>query len=263
MPHTGDGVGREHNHRQNRTGIRRRRRARRYPLPPYAGWPDHARSCPRKPARRPHCSHRRPRDRKRRSRPRPLPLKKSRTQTSGRPSPNPAGSRTPTPSRTATTRRDRRRKQVQARQLALVTLAAAATVAGCVLAAPAGRAEPVTVFPTPGSRMATPQTQIVFRGVPVSRLGSVVVTGSRSGRHRGRLVADSDGHGGSFLPSRPFLAGEEVTVRVRSHLLLRGRSFSFRVATAAGPIPDVPLPAASRAPDDVRTFHSRPDLAPP
>lgn len=61
----------------------------------------------------------------------------------------------------------------------------------------------VSVFPVPGARVAAPQTQITFRGIPVSQLGRVIVTGSRSGRHAGRVVADSDGLGGaSSRPSR-------------------------------------------------------------
>jgi hypothetical protein len=111
--------------------------------------------------------------------------------------------------------------------------------------------------------LASPQTQIAFRGVPVRELGPIAVTGSRSGVHHGRLLADSDGRGGSFVPRRPFFPGERVTVRMRPHVLARGRSFSFTVAIPAGPIADVPLPVASRAPNDVLTFHSRPDLSTP
>ena len=118
------------------------------------------------------------------------------------------------------------------------------------------------MFPVPGSLVASPQTQIVLRGVPVGQLGAVQVSGSRSGVHRGRLLSDSDHRGGSFVPSRPFFPGERVTVRVRPHLLAHGRSFSFTVATPAGPVPNVPLPVAARAPGDVLTFHSRSDLAP-
>src|SRR4051794_21071397 len=72
-----------------------------------------------------------------------------------------------------------------------------------------------SVFPIPGSRVASPQAQIVFRGLPVGQVGSVRVTGSRSGRHSGRLESDSDRDGGSFIPSRPFAPGERVTVTAR------------------------------------------------
>jgi Arylsulfotransferase (ASST) len=145
--------------------------------------------------------------------------------------------------------------------LAVLTLLVALPVLGGIATGGAD-SQIVSVFPIPGSRVAPPQTQIVFRGIPIERLGSITVTGSRSGAHKGRVLADSDGSGGSFLPSRPFAPGERVTVRVRPHLLARGRSFSFTVATPAGPAPHIP-PTTSRAPNDVLSFRSRPDLEPP
>ncbi len=159
---------------------------------------------------------------------------------------------------------ERRRRHAKARRRGLAIAAIAGVAAGlAVLAGSAGpRPATVTVFPIPGSQVASPQTQIVFRGVPVRELGAVQVSGSRSGVHRGRLLSDTDNRGGSFLPSRPFFPGERVTVRMRSHLLEHGRSFTFTVATPAGPLPDVPLPVAARAPGDVLSFHSRSDLAP-
>jgi hypothetical protein len=120
----------------------------------------------------------------------------------------------------------------------------------------------VSVFPSPGSRVASPQTQIVFRGIPIGSVGTIRVTGSRSGAHKGRVLADSDGRGGSFLPSKPFAAGERVTVTVPPHLLTRGRSFSFTVATPAGTAPYSVQEPEGRAPNDVLSFRSRPDLQP-
>jgi hypothetical protein len=120
----------------------------------------------------------------------------------------------------------------------------------------------VSVFPIPGSRVAPPESQIVFRGLPIHDVGAIRVTGSRSGVHEGRVVADSDGHGGSFLPSRAFTPGERVTVKVRPHLLTRGRSFSFTVATPAGTAPHSIQYPEGRAPNDVLSFRSRPDLQP-
>src|SRR5947209_16491619 len=72
----------------------------------------------------------------------------------------------------------------------------------------------VSVFPIPGSRVATPQTQISFRGVQSAQLeaATIQVTGSRTGPHSGKVEADSDGNGGSFIPAMPFQAGETVTV---------------------------------------------------
>jgi Arylsulfotransferase (ASST) len=122
----------------------------------------------------------------------------------------------------------------------------------------------VSVFPIPGSRVASPEAQIVFRGLSVTRINQVTVTGSKSGGHRGRLLSDSDHHGGSFIPTRPFAPGEHVTVSAQ----VRGRpgqaiSFSFQVAHPVGEVPRAKLHFVSRQPGDVLAFHSRPDLDPP
>jgi Arylsulfotransferase (ASST) len=148
-------------------------------------------------------------------------------------------------------------------QFALVGLAAAAAVLSLGGCGSRSKPQAVSVFPIPGGRVASPQTQISFRGLSARHLGAVVVTGSRSGRHRGRLMAHSDGNGASFLPAKPFTPGEQVTVRTK----LRVRDawhgvFHFTVATPAGAIPSTPLPPAPRVPGDELTFQSRPDLTP-
>jgi hypothetical protein len=122
----------------------------------------------------------------------------------------------------------------------------------------------VTVFPIPGAQVASSQTQIAFRGLPIDQLGKVVVTGSRSGVHTGRIESDSDHDGGSFLPTKPFVPGEVVTVRTGLRILGAEKpgTFHFTVATPSGSIPAMPLPPASRVPGDELTFHSRPDLTP-
>jgi hypothetical protein len=123
---------------------------------------------------------------------------------------------------------------------------------------------PLIVFPIPGSRVASPQAQIVFRGISVARLVHIAVTGSRSGSHGGHLRSDSDNRGGSFLPTHPFTPGERVTVRAQvGGTPTRLVDFSFRVAYPVGQIPDTGLHIVSRRPGDVMRFHSRPDLVPP
>ncbi|HET9074828.1 MAG TPA: arylsulfotransferase family protein [Solirubrobacteraceae bacterium] len=120
----------------------------------------------------------------------------------------------------------------------------------------------VVVFPTPGDRYETPQTQIVFRGVPVSDLGAITVTGSRSGPHSGRIEADSDGQGASFLPARPFLPRETVTVRTSLNIVGgRHGSFSFQIAKP-GPIPAPQKIIRAPGRDVLQRFHSAPTLAP-
>src|SRR5947209_20135860 len=92
---------------------------------------------------------------------------------------------------------------------ALMVCAAVALCPAPALAAAPGQ---VDAFPVPGARVASPATQITFRGVPASQLGTVTVQGSVSGAHTGTVEADSDGRGASFVPSSPFTPGETVTV---------------------------------------------------
>jgi hypothetical protein len=123
----------------------------------------------------------------------------------------------------------------------------------------------VTVSPLPGSRDASALTQISFLGVPAAQLSGVLVRGSRSGVHTGRLAPYSQGDGESFVPARAFTPGESVSVSAT--LSSSGRavplSFSFQVAApdtfgeAGGSTPPPPKPS------EYQRFRSRPDLRPP
>src|SRR5690349_1573341 len=80
-----------------------------------------------------------------------------------------------------------------------------------LLPAPAGlsaapAAPQVYAFPSPGSHVASPKSQIAFRGVPITSIGAVSVVGSKSGVHVGTFSGDSDGRGASFLPTTAFSA---------------------------------------------------------
>jgi len=166
----------------------------------------------------------------------------------------------------ACTRSDPRRRAPRA-------LAALVLFLGCLVGAystlgehsgkASARPGPVYVFPIPGSQFATTQTQISFRGLNVSQLGGVVVTGSSSGLHQGPTLSHSDGKGASFVPKNPFTPGEVVTVRTNVDVPggLNG-AFQFRVAYPAGPNRPSPFSFARRVPGDVLRFRSRPDLAP-
>ena len=136
-----------------------------------------------------------------------------------------------------------------------------------VLLLPAGAgaapAAAVGVFPMPGSQVVTPQTQITFRGVPVDQLGSIVVTGSRSGPHAGRLEGDSDGQGGSFLPSKAFDPGEVVTVRTQLDIIgASNGSFHYGIAQPWHFQRPRHWRHAARVPNEVWHFHSRRDIQP-
>jgi hypothetical protein len=123
----------------------------------------------------------------------------------------------------------------------------------------------VNVFPIPGARAAMPQTQITFRGVPISQLGTVTVTGSSTGVHAGVLKPDSDGRGGSFIPAQPFAPNETVTVQASGVSIVggSGSTYRFTVANVAGVIPLGHRPRTPRVRGDVQRFHSMPGLIPP
>jgi hypothetical protein len=151
------------------------------------------------------------------------------------------------------------------KRLGVITAAALAMLVSGVLGttgSPAA-APAVSVFPIAGDQVASPTSQLTFRGVPVTQLGAITVTGSESGTHTGRLEGDSDGDGGSFLPTKPFRAGETVTVKTALNIVGgTSGSYSFTVQTPANPVAARPLPTAPRTKSDVWSYVSRPDLKP-
>jgi hypothetical protein len=123
----------------------------------------------------------------------------------------------------------------------------------------------VSVSPQPASDAATPGTQISFLGVARGELSGISVRGSRSGIHAGTLEAYSQSDGASFVPSRPFVAGERVSV----HALIgrpgarRPAAFAFGISTPMpsariASFPNPPAPASS-----YQSFVSAPALHPP
>jgi Arylsulfotransferase (ASST) len=143
--------------------------------------------------------------------------------------------------------------------VALIVLAVAATVFAWLSAG--GGGPEVTVSPLPGTRDASPQTQISFLGVPAARISDVSVVGTKSGAHAGHLQAYSTGTGASFLLARPLAQGEHVHVSARvagRHVatdfdVARWVSYTFR------PFPRTP--ASSQG--TVQSFASAPSLHPP
>ncbi len=122
----------------------------------------------------------------------------------------------------------------------------------------------VTVSPMPGAADASPTTQISFLGVPLAALGGVTVTGSLSGAHSGQLEPYSQGDGGSFVPQKPFVAGETVTVSAELTLSSTPQplQFEFRVADD-DPLTTTPERVHTVAANATQQFVSRPDLVPP
>jgi len=127
------------------------------------------------------------------------------------------------------------------------------------------RTNPVTVSPMPGTPDASPQSQISFLGASGTRVSDVRVVGSRSGAHGGRLEAYSTGTGESFLPARPFIAGERVTV----HALVgtgggatsQPASTTFTIAHEA-PVSQQQFPSNPGNPQAIQHYISAPGLTP-
>jgi hypothetical protein len=102
----------------------------------------------------------------------------------------------------------------------------------------------VSVYPSPGTKTASPTTQISFRNVAPSGVsqGQVKVSGSKSGSHPGRWVSDSDQDVASFYPNQKFVAGEKVTVSSNLHLCgAPGKPYSFEIAVPPGPLAKAPV----------------------
>jgi hypothetical protein len=152
------------------------------------------------------------------------------------------------------------------RTLAALVVAALAPLGAAALNPSAGSraaTPPVSAFPVPGAHVASPRTQVTFRGVAPASIGAISVTGSQSGAHTGHLVGDSDGRGASFIPDARFRSGETVTVTTGLSIAgAPGGTFHFTVATPAGGVPGADPLAAARTRGDVGRFASRPDLIP-
>jgi hypothetical protein len=132
------------------------------------------------------------------------------------------------------------------------------------------------VQPFPGTPDASPTTDVSFPRLTPGELRSVVVMGSRSGLHEGRLRALPDGRGTAFTPLRPFVSGERVSVRAQLRSPAAGTAsgapgetrigFSFAVAA---PLP-IRGPKSTFVRHDIidsngftRTYHSANWMHPP
>jgi hypothetical protein len=123
---------------------------------------------------------------------------------------------------------------------------------------------PLLVTPAPGGSDAMPQTQLSFLGAPAGDLSNLVVSGSSSGVHGGRLESYSQGDGASFLPSKEFVVGETVTVSGVWAAGTTARPFVYSF-TVGDPDPIARLPEQGEpagAPGTVWHFHSAPALTP-
>ncbi|HUH80924.1 MAG TPA: arylsulfotransferase family protein [Solirubrobacteraceae bacterium] len=146
--------------------------------------------------------------------------------------------------------------------IAATAIAVSIALAGFGFTAPA---RALTVSPLPGTPDASPVTQISFLGTPASNVRHVSVTGSRSGSHAGSLKAYASAPGASFLPSRPFAAGESVRASAVLAPHDRRVTWTFQIAHQ---LPDptsanATVAAVAAKPGTVQSFVSQPQLQPP
>jgi Arylsulfotransferase (ASST) len=122
----------------------------------------------------------------------------------------------------------------------------------------------LVVSPLPDSYDASARTQVSLLGAPAADIGSVSVSGSVTGPHTGSLRAYSQGDGASFVPSRPFVPGETVTVHGRVRAGARTSRFAFHFVIAhQDPITFPPAAKAARDYNEMQHFQSAPSLQPP
>jgi hypothetical protein len=142
----------------------------------------------------------------------------------------------------------------------LLLLALGLTAGGCGSLSLPGK---LGFSPTPDTPTSSPDTEITVRGATASQLDSISAVGSRSGRHPGRVVTDSDDDAATFLPYQAFDPGEDVTVSVRLAGVRHLVRYRFTVAESA-PIRFVAgSPGKPTRPGQLEHFYSQPGLRPP
>jgi hypothetical protein len=124
---------------------------------------------------------------------------------------------------------------------------------------------PVNVSPLPDSYDASARTQISLLGTSAGALGHLRVSGSDSGSHSGRLRAYSQGDGASFVPAKPFSAGETVTVKGDVKVGARTQRFDYHFTVATEDVLPYskPSPPSGLDPNEKQHFHTEPHLEPP
>jgi Arylsulfotransferase (ASST) len=145
------------------------------------------------------------------------------------------------------------------------TLLALGVSVALLVATAAAHATPVTISPLAGTPDASPLTQISFLGAAAGQIRNISVVGSRSGSHTGRLKSYASATGASYLPSRPFVTGERVSVRATVRRTAVGTEFTvadqdnydYRPSASASRTTPAPAPAPAQS------FVTAPTLQPP
>jgi hypothetical protein len=134
--------------------------------------------------------------------------------------------------------------------------ATSATLSASIQAASNGS---VAVSPQPGTPDASSSTQISFLGGAGTQVSDVHVVGSSSGSHTGVLRAYSTGTGESFIPSKPFRAGEKVTVHAEAGGTALSTNFTIAHQAPVGP-KEFPLNPGD--PNAIQHYVTAPTLTP-
>jgi Arylsulfotransferase (ASST) len=134
--------------------------------------------------------------------------------------------------------------------------ATSATLSASIRAASNGS---VAVSPQPGTPDASSSTQISFLGGADTQVSDVHVVGSSSGSHTGVLRAYSTGTGESFIPSKPFRAGEKVAVHAEAGGTAVSTSFTIAHQAPVGP-KEFPLNPGD--PNAIQHYVTAPSLTP-
>ncbi len=146
----------------------------------------------------------------------------------------------------------------------VIALLSALALVGVLAISPPAHAKPkraISVYPLPGTPVASDATTFSFRGIKKKNLGPVTVTGSKSGRHTGRRLAHSDGRGVSYIPKRKFVRGELVRVKTKRRIRMgKNGNFWVRIGRFYGS-DETGKPAP--APPVTGGLRTRPGLKPP
>jgi hypothetical protein len=146
-----------------------------------------------------------------------------------------------------------------------------------LLASPALARTALHVIPFPDTPDASPVSHIIFSSLRPADLRTVLVTGSQSGKHQGRLVSLPDDGGTAFIPDQPFTSGEQVSVTAALNSAGAGTAsgdpgsavlrFSFKIAlpvsSGAAGASRADSDSASNGSGPVQSFRSAPGLHPP
>ncbi len=145
---------------------------------------------------------------------------------------------------------------------AFLSLAAVASFGLLAGSASAAKAKPISVFPVPGTPVASDKTTFSFRGLKPKNLGKVTIYGSETKRVGHRRLRHSDGRGVSIVPKKSFQPGETVRVFTNKRVMrARNGDFSVRIGrfygNEVGTNPGDPYPLPTDG------LNSRPSLKPP